>query len=284
MVGSQGGTPMDNEHDVARHYTHGSLEGAILDALKASGKDPDKLAHADLTGVDEFHIGGRQATMDLSVQLDLPRGARVLDVGCGIGGASRFFATERGWRVDGVDLTPEYVEVAGGLSRRVGLGEAISYRVASATELPFPDRIFDGAYMLHVGMNIADKKAAFGEVRRVLKPGGLFAIYDVMRESDAEFVYPVPWSTGPATNAIDFAANYRKLLADAGFEVEKERSRRDFALEFFRQMRERIAQGGAAPLSINLLMGPTAPQKIANMVDQLTRGVIAPTEIISRAA
>lgn len=275
---------MNNEQNVAQHYTHGSLESAILGALKAAGKDPDRLSHTDLAGVDEFHIGGRQATMDLSAEIGLPSGARVLDVGCGIGGASRFFATERGWKIDGIDLTPEYIDVAGRLSRRIGLGDNVSYRVASATELPFPDASFDGAYMIHVGMNIPDKKGVFGEVRRVLKQGGLFAIYDVMRESDAEFVYPVPWSTEPTTNAIDFAANYKELLADAGFKVEKDRSRRDFALEFFRQMRERLAGGGPQPPGLPILMGSTSQQKVANMIGLLQGGVISPTEIISRAA
>lgn len=275
---------MNNEQNVAQHYTHGSLESAILGALKAAGKDPDRLSHRDLAGVDEFHIGGRQATMDLSAEIGLPRGARVLDVGCGIGGASRFFATERGWKIDGIDLTPEYIDVAGRLSRRIGLGDDVSYRVASATELPFPDASFDGAYMIHVGMNIPDKKGVFGEVRRVLKQGGLFAIYDVMRESDAEFVYPVPWSTEPTTNAIDFAASYKELLADSGFKIEKDRSRRDFALEFFRQMRERLAGGGLQPPGLPILMGSTSQQKVANMIGLLQGGVISPTEIISRAA
>jgi ubiquinone/menaquinone biosynthesis C-methylase UbiE len=277
---------MSNEQSVSQHYTHGSLENAILNALKAAGKDPERLTHADVSGVDEFHIGGRQATMDLAAQIDLPKGARVLDVGCGIGGASRFFAVERGWKVDGIDLTPEYVEVASRLSKRLGV-DGVSYRVGSATKLPFADGTFDGAYMLHVGMNIADKKSVFAEVRRVLKPGGIFAIYDVMRESDGEFAYPVPWSSEPATNAIDAAATYKTLLAGAGFRVGEERSRRDFAIEFFRQLRARMAEaqakGGPPPVGLPILMGASTPQKVANMVGLLERGVIAPTEIISRA-
>ncbi|OFX04743.1 MAG: hypothetical protein A3D94_02550 [Alphaproteobacteria bacterium RIFCSPHIGHO2_12_FULL_66_14] len=279
---------MNNEKSVSQHYTHGSLESAILGALKEAGKNPNNLVHADLAGIDEFHIGGRQSTMDLAAQIDLPHGARVLDIGCGIGGASRFFALERGWKIDGIDLTPEYVDVAGRLSRRLGLGDAVSYREASATALPFPDATFNGAYMLHVGMNIPDKKAVFTEVRRVLKPGGVFAIYDVMRESDGEFAYPVPWSSEPATNAIDTAANYTKLLTAAGFKVEKERSRRDFAMEFFRQLRERMAEvqakGSPQPPGLPILMGASAPQKVANMMGLLQRGVISPTEIISRVA
>ena len=54
---------MDTERSVSRHYEHGSLESAILAALTAAGKDTGKLTHADLAAIDEFHIGGRQATM-----------------------------------------------------------------------------------------------------------------------------------------------------------------------------------------------------------------------------
>ncbi len=209
---------MTVDHDITRHYGHGALDEAILSALKAAGKDPDKLTLADLAPIDEFHIGGRQATLDLAAQLDLPRGVHVLDIGSGIGGPSRTLAQERGWRIDGIDLTPEYVEVAERMSRRVGLGGAVSYRQASATALPFADATFDGAYMLHVGMNIADKKAAFAEIRRVLKPGGVFAIYDVMRESDGEFTYPVPWSTAAETNFIDTAGCLQAATGRSGLQ------------------------------------------------------------------
>ncbi|WP_422000358.1 class I SAM-dependent methyltransferase [Reyranella sp.] len=274
---------MGLDQTIATHYGHGALETAILDALAAAGKPAGSLTAADLAPVDEFHIGGRRATMDLSAQIDLPRGARVLDVGSGLGGASRFFAQERGWQVEGIDLTPEYVEVAASLSRRVGLAGSVSYRQASAASLPFAEASFDGAYMLHVGMNIADKPAVFAEVRRVLKPGAVFAIYDVMREADGDFRYPVPWASGPDANFIDTADAYRRALAAAGFTVGAVRSRRDFALEFFRQMRERLAQGGTPAPGLQIVMGATAPQKAANMMTMIEQGLFAPTEMISRA-
>ncbi len=272
---------MSLEQSVSRHYEHGSLEATILDTLKRVGKDPDKLVHGDLALVDEFHIGGRPATRHLGDQLYLPRGARVLDVGSGIGGPSRFFAAERGWTVEGIDLTPEYVEVATNLSRRVGLGDVTNYRQASATALPFADATFDGAYMLHVGMNIADKKTVFADVRRVLKPGGLFAIYDAMRESDGPFSYPVPWSSEPATNHIESAAAYEALLRAAGFTVVTKDNRRESALE---SMRKRATQSGPQGLGLPIVMGPTAAQKIANMMGMIERGVFAPIELISRAS
>jgi ubiquinone/menaquinone biosynthesis C-methylase UbiE len=277
---------MELERSVAQHYTQGSLERTILGALTALGKDPNRLAPVDLAPVDEFHIGGRQATIDLADQLGFAPGQHLLDVGSGLGGASRYFAHERGCRVTGIDLTEEYVHVAEALARRAGLDGQVSYRHGSALNLPFASGTFDGAYMLHVGMNIEDKARLFTEVRRVLKPGADFGVYDVMREgSEGDLSYPVPWASSPETSFVETAAAYRNLLEGGRFAIQKERSRREFAIEFFRNMRAQAAKsGGPPPLGFHILMGATAPQKVANMMANLERGVIAPTEIIARAA
>lgn len=276
---------MQLETAVAEHYTHGSLETAILDALARSGKDTDKLAPADLAPVDEFHIGGRQATADFAAELGVEPGWHLLDIGSGLGGASRYFAHERGCRVSGIDLTEEYVRTAEALARRVGLEGQVSYRQGSALDLPFAPGAFDGAYMLHVGMNIEAKADLFAGVRRVLKRGGVFGIYDVMSDAgEGGLKFPVPWAASAATSFVETPATYRRLLEGAGFQVVKERSRRAFAQEFFRQMRQVAAQaGGPPPLGLHLLMGEAAPQKIANMIDNIERGIIAPVEIITTA-
>ena len=274
---------MGTEETVAQHYTHGALERAVLDALRAAGKDPDRLEPGDLAPVDEFHIGGRQATVDLADKLGATRGMRLLDIGSGLGGASRYFAHALGCTVAGIDLTEEYVQVAQALSVRTGLAGQVSYRQGSALALPFPAGTFDGAYMLHVGMNIADKAALFAQVRRALKPRGVFGVYDVMREGEGALGYPVPWAASSETSFVESSATYARLLAAAGFEVLAQRSRREFAITFFRELRARMAQSGAPPLGLHLLMGATTPQKIANMVSALEAGLISPTEIICQA-
>ena len=104
---------MENASDsTTSHYAQGGLLRSILDALAAGGADPEKLDPDDLATVDEFHIGGRSATVELLDQLHLRPGVQVLDVGCGLGGASRYMAWQFGARVTGVDLTPEFVNVA----------------------------------------------------------------------------------------------------------------------------------------------------------------------------
>lgn len=276
---------MDDKQAVADHYTHGSLERAIFEALAAAGKDLAHLKPADLAPVDEFHIGGRRATVDLADRLNFAPGLHLLDIGSGLGGASRYFAQERHCRVTGVDLTDEYVRVAEALSKAVELDKMASYRQGSALDLPFEAGAFDGAYMLHVGMNIADKAQLFAEVKRVLKPGGVFGIYDVMRGAgDGELSFPLPWASTIATSFVESAESYRQTLQAAGFTVDAPNSRRAFALEFFNQMRARAATGGGPPpLGLHVLMGASTPQKVANMIANLERDLIAPTEIIARA-
>jgi ubiquinone/menaquinone biosynthesis C-methylase UbiE len=272
------------ERQVAQHYARSDLETAILEALVASGKDIDRLTPDDLAPVDEFHTGGRQATVELVAQLPIAPGMHILDVGCGIGGPSRYVARERSCRVTGIDLTADYVRTAAALARRVGLAERIAYQHASALDLPFADATFDGTIMMHVGMNIADKPALFAGIRRVLKAGGTLAVYDAMRTGEGALRFPVHWAATAATSFVASPADYQAALEEAGFAIMQQRDRGDFARSFFRTVVARIAEdGGLPPLGVHILMQRDLSEKLTNVVDALEHGVIAPTEIICRA-
>ncbi len=268
-----------------QHYAHGRLTQAILGALAAAGKDPDRLVPADLAPVDEFHLGGRPATIDLAGQMALDPDLPLLDIGCGLGGAARYFAAERGCRVTGIDLTEEYVQVAADLARRVALADRVSFVQGSALALPFAAASFGAATMLHVGMNVADKGRLFAEVRRVLRTGAMFGVYDVMREADGPLTYPMPWASTADTSFLATADAYGRLLAQAGFQLVSRRSRRDLALAGFATLRARAARGqdAAPPLGLHIVMGAAAGRKMANLADQIERGLLAPTEIVCRA-
>jgi SAM-dependent methyltransferase len=274
---------MSIDRSIAQHYAHGDLERAILDALIDMGKDPGHLTIEDLAPVDEFHIGGRAATAEFFEKLGLQSGMLVLDIGSGLGGPARFAAQAYGCRVTGIDLTPEYVEVANALARRVGLDDGASYVCGSAVDLPFPNASFDAAYMLHVGMNIEDKAKLMGEVRRVLKPGALFGIFDIMRTGDGDLAYPVPWAKSIRTSFVVRPGAYHRRLDCAGFDIVHERNRGGFAVEFFRNLRARTAAKGTPPLGLHIVMGKDFQDKTGNMIANLERGLIAPIEMIGRA-
>ena len=274
---------MTVEQTVAQHYTHGSLEAAILDGLRRSGKDPDRLDPDDLAAGDEFHIGGRQATVEFADQLGLRADMELLDIGSGIGGPARYFAHQRKCRVTGIDLTDEYVRVATALSQRVGLADELKFVQGSALALPFPPASFDGAYMLHVGMNIGDKATLFAQVKRALKPGGFFGVYDVMRIGAGDLAFPVPWARTAESSFVAAVDDYRRLLRDAGFAVQKERERRAFAIEFFKKMQARVAESGPPPLGLHVVMGADFSQKVSNLLANLENGLLAPVELICHA-
>jgi ubiquinone/menaquinone biosynthesis C-methylase UbiE len=274
----------DIEQRVARHYGQSDLERKILEALVVSGKDLERLAPSDLSPVDEFQTGGRQATIDLAAQIDLTPDMHILDIGCGIGGPSRYFAEAHGCRVTGIDLTEDYVRTADALARHVGLAGRVSYRPASALALPFEHETFDGAYMMHVGMNIEDKPALFVEARRVLKSGAVFVIYDLMRTGAGELRFPVHWAASAETSFVASAAEYRQALAAAGFEIRSERDRSEFARRVFREAQARAAESGGPPaLGVHILMKSDVAQKLANVIANVEDGLIAPVELICRA-
>ncbi len=136
--------------------------------------------------------------------------------------------------------------------------------------------------MMHVGMNIEDKHALFNEVSRVLKPGTKFGIYDIMKTNEEELIYPVPWATTSETSWLAEPENYRLALEDNNFVVVGENNRRDFAMEFFKKMKEAgIAAGGPPPLGLHVLMQQTTAEKIPNMVANLAANRISPIEMIA---
>ncbi len=272
---------MEDRSDVATHYSSGTLLAAIEAGVSAMGLTADTLSIDDLGPVDEFHVGGRTATFDLVAHLGATSDSRLLDVGCGIGGAARFIASTTGSHVTGIDLTPEYIDVARTLSAWTSLDRLVDFEVASALEMPFDDASFDGATQLHVGMNIADKASLFREVHRVLQPGARFALYDIMKMADGEVRFPVPWASDASTSFVADLPTYRRDLEAAGFEVVVERNRGAFAAEFFTALRERTASaGGPPPLGLHVIMGSDAPTKVANMIAAITTGTLAPVELI----
>jgi ubiquinone/menaquinone biosynthesis C-methylase UbiE len=274
---------MPTQQDVSKHYTHGNLVAAIRSGIESLGKTINSITIDDLAPVDEFHTGGRRASKDFLSQLNLAPEKHVLDVGCGLGGAARFVASRFGCQVTGIDLTPEFIETAKVICGWLGLNNRVSLHLGSALAMPFADGVFDCAYMLHVGMNIADKAKLCAEVSRVLRPSSLFGIYDLMRIGDGELAYPVHWAATAAASAVATPAQYREALEKVGFVIIAERNRRDFALAQYDQLRAKLAAAvSPPPLGIHVLTGRSTPEYLQNMIENISTGRIAPVELIAR--
>jgi ubiquinone/menaquinone biosynthesis C-methylase UbiE len=276
---------VDYSQKLSDHYHHGNLLSAIQAGLEKQGIQPQNASVENLGPVDEFHIGGRQASVHFLDQLAITGSQTLLDIGCGLGGSARFAAKQYGAQITGIDLTSEYVETGQVLCDWVGLSDRIKLHHGSALSLPFADASFDGAFMMHVGMNIQDKTALFAEAARVLKPGAKFGIYDIMKTNDDALAYPVPWATTSETSWLAEPKEYRQVLEVNGFQVTSEDDRRDFAEGFFKAMKAAIEAGnGPPPLGLHVLMQQSTAQKIPNMVANLMAGRISPVEMIATKA
>jgi SAM-dependent methyltransferase len=274
---------MSVDADLVEHYGGDELLASIEAGMDAMGLTSATTGVDVLGPVDEFHVGGRPATTDLCERLGVESDMTVVDVGCGIGGTARFLASRFGCAVTGVDLAPNYVAVARELTEWTGLSDRVRFKVGSALEMPFDGDSFDGAVQLHVGMNIEDKQTLCDEVFRILRPGGRFGLYDIMRTSEDPLTFPVPWAANESMSFVDDIPAYQTALEAAGFEVEQLRGRRAFAIEFFAAMRKKSSNGaGPPPLGLHIILGQDASLKIANMVDAIAAGTIAPVEIICR--
>jgi ubiquinone/menaquinone biosynthesis C-methylase UbiE len=99
-----------------------------------------------------------------------------------------------GCHVTGIDLTQAFCDTADALSEWVNLGDRVTFQQGDATNLHYDDNQFDAAMTIHVAMNIPDKDKVYSEARRVVKPGRIFAVYDVLQGEGGDVLFPVPWA------------------------------------------------------------------------------------------
>ena len=258
------------DNRIQGHYGRQNLNEIIQMALKTAGKDPNHLTLDDLVSVDEFHIRGREATRELAEQLDLNATQKVLDVGSGTGGASRYLAATYGCQVTGLDLTAEYCRVAQSLSDRMGLASKLSFRQGSALDMPFEANTFDVVWTQHAVMNIEDKPTLYAEIARVLKPNGGFAMYDILAGPVSPVIFPVPWAREPSISFLSTPDALREILENAGLRIRSWRDTSAEGLAWFKAMVARVQQQGGMPaLGFHLLMGPDFPQMVQNQIRNL---------------
>ncbi|TKW41108.1 hypothetical protein SEVIR_1G292300v4 [Setaria viridis] len=100
----------------------------------------------------------------------------IVDVGCGIGGSSRYLAKKYGAQCKGITLSPVQAERGNALAAAQGLSDQVSLQVADALEQPFHDGQFDLVWSMESGEHMPDKRKFVSELARVAAPGGTIII------------------------------------------------------------------------------------------------------------
>ncbi len=267
---------------IQTHYTRSELGDVILSALEKAGKDVNRLTPEDLAPIDQFHIRGRAATLELARAAGLDATQHVLDVGSGVGGTSRCLAKEFGCRVTGIDLTDEYCRAAAMLSAKTGLSHLVDYRQGDATKLPFDDQAFDVVWTEHVAMNIPDKTRLYKEMHRVLKPGGTLAIYDVLAGPSGPVLFPVPWARTPDTSFLVSPNELRTLLEETAFTVTDWSDTTEAARAWFVTLAEKIQKEGFPSLGFHLLLGADFKAMALNQGRNLQEGRIVLAQVVAK--
>jgi sarcosine/dimethylglycine N-methyltransferase len=258
----------DGLDGVRDHYRATGLTERLKTALAAFGPEHQRLTPQQLGALDQFHTRGLAATADLAKLAGIAADASVLDVGAGVGGPARFLAATYGCRVTGVDLSEPFVEAARYLTERTGQSGQVSFETGSALALPFKNGRFDVVLLQHVAMNISDRAQLYGEIRRVLKPGGRFATFDVVLNS-GEPHYPVPWARTPGTSFLLTPAATRETIERAGFRALAWQDDTEAAKAWNAQLR---ASGPPPSPNLGVVMGPDFAQLSANLGRNVMEG------------
>ena len=270
----------DSLDDVRSHYGATGLVDRLKAALAALGPEDQRLAPQQLSALDQFHTRGLAATAELAGLASITAETSVLDVGSGVGGPARFLAATYGCRVVGIDLSQSFVDAANYLTERTGQTEQVSFQTASALDQPFDEGRFDAVLLQHVAMNIADRDRLYREIRRVMKPGGRFATFDVV-STGSEPHYPLPWARTPATSFLLSPAATREAIEHAGFRTLTWQDDTESAKAWFMELR---ASGAPPSPNLGVVMGPDIAQLAANLGRSLMEGRLGILTAVFEAA
>lgn len=257
--------------NIASHYHQEGLFDRIVNALKQQGISRDSATRTHIEGVDEFHVRGATVSRELAECLPM-NGARVLDVGSGLGGPARMLADTYGCQVTGIDLSEAFVHCAAELSHLVGMQDQTSFVVGDAAELPFANAAFDVAWTQHVQMNIPDKGRFYSGIHRVLKPGGHFMYYDIFKDGEGPVAYPMPWASTGECSFLFQAEDMHTLLANLGMEPIRSTDQTQAGIAFFEGVFARLKASGPPPIGLHLLMGESTKTKLGNLLEHLKNG------------
>ena len=255
------------ERSVSDHYGWSGLKETIEAEIRRNGIEPQQVTVAQLAPVDNYHWLRLAGTLALADAAAITGTERVLDVGGGIGGPARQLASRSGCHVTVLDVTPEYCVVGETLTGWTGLTERVKFVHGSALEMPFRDGSFDVVWTQHATMNIPDKPRLYGEIARVVRSGGRFAMFDVLAGPRQPIHFPVPWASDESFSFLLPPEETRAMITGTGFRELTWMTDLDKAMEAALAKPDPLGEPDPSSDGLNpgLLNGPDGPRMGANV-------------------
>ncbi|XP_035674737.1 phosphoethanolamine N-methyltransferase 1-like [Branchiostoma floridae] len=209
------------DHKLRQRIRYRHVEKIYKDLEELGYHDNDPLKVTDLITLDQWHYFGLEPVDAAIKLLDVREGARVLDVGAGIGGASRYLAHKTKCHVTAAELLPDNHRVGQDLTSRCGMTGSVKHVCGDIITTELGKQEFDHVMSFQVILYVEDKPRLFRQLYDSLKPGGTIFFEEFYRLKDVE--------NSDEQAALDFfllcvntmptQQDYKQLLEDAGFQV-----------------------------------------------------------------
>jgi tocopherol O-methyltransferase len=161
----------------------------------------------------------------LAEKAGIPRGAQVLDIGCGLGGSALWLANQYDCRVTGLTISPVQARMAGRKAKSKGLAHQLQFLVVDANVWQPQPESTDVIWIMESSEHFRDKKRFFERCATALKPGGVLAVCAwlrgerPMRDDDQELVATI--GKAMLSASLDTLSQYATWMREANLEVER---------------------------------------------------------------
>ncbi|WP_271270810.1 class I SAM-dependent methyltransferase [Aliamphritea hakodatensis] len=276
---------------VASHYSEQLNPAALLRRVQAAF--PNGALPHQLAGIDQLHIGGIQASKKLLGNLETDPGVpcEILEIGAGLGGLQRLCISQLPEHLllhyTTLDITPGFSQLNRELNHlcrhAYNTGQS-SVLTGDGQQLAIADNQFDAVILQHSLLNMPAPQRCLAECHRVLKPGGILILHEVLRgDLQHPIIYPVPWASDATHSHLISPAVLLDQLRGAGFQITSQQDWSAEALEWRQRQSRKEADipTAVAKLSPQLIFGARFPQMAGNLLSNLKSAAIQVYEIIA---
>ena len=183
----------------------------------------EHLHHGYWNGGETAERAQIQLMEQLAQRAEIPRGAKVLDIGCGVGGSALWLADQFGCQVTGMTISPVQARMATSKAKARGLSERVRFEVCDANQWQPEPESFDVVWIMESSEHFPDKKHFFERCAMALKPGGTLAVCAWLRRDGAmppgEQKLVATIAEAMMSASLDSLSSYRDWMRAAGLTV-----------------------------------------------------------------